>query len=88
MQIPQAIQDFKKMGAKIKLYDGTICSTYYLLDETCIFAPFKHGKNKRSVPAFKVCSNGTFFDFCKKDIDKILEESIDYTETEVKPNEE
>jgi len=87
-QIQKAIRDFIEMGAKIKLYNGTICSSYYLMDEICIFAPFKHGYPKSYVPAFKcsnkLCSNGTLVEFCFDDMSRILENSIDYIETGVK----
>lgn len=63
---------FEKIGAKVLLYDNTIRSTYYLYDDKCIFAPFKHGTEKLSVPAFKGIKGGTFYEFCNREINSII----------------
>lgn len=73
--IADAQQFFEGMGATVKLYSGDIKSTYYLIDDKCVFAPFKHGQSKTSVPAILCKDDGTFFDFCKKDIDALIKES-------------
>lgn len=73
--IKEAEEYFKNFGATVKLYKGNIKSTYYFIDNKCIFAPFKHGGKKSSVPAILCKEGGTFFDFCKRDINAIIEES-------------
>lgn len=66
---------YKKFGANVKLYSGYIKSSYYLIDNKCIIAPFNHGHNKSDVPAILCKEGGTFFEFCIKDIDAIINES-------------
>lgn len=66
---------FKNFGATVKLYNGNIKTTYYLVDDKCIMVPFKHGGKKSSVPAILCKEGGALFDFCRKDIDSIIEES-------------
>lgn len=77
-EIYRAINDYVSMGAKIKLFDGTILSTYYLMDKICIYAPFNHGKEKGYVPAIKAQVDGYFYEFCSGEIDKIINRSRDY----------
>ncbi len=73
--IKEAESFFKNLGANVKLYSGNIKSTYYLIDDKCIIAPFKHGHKKTTVPAILCKKGGTLFDFCLKDIKAIIEES-------------
>lgn len=73
--IKDAEEYFLDFGATVKLYDGNIKSTYYLIDNKCIFAPFKHGCKKSTVPAILCENGGTFFEFCKRDIASIIEAS-------------
>lgn len=73
--IQEAEVYFKQLGATVKLYDGNIKTTYYLIDDKCIMAPFKHGGKKYSVPAILCKAGGTLFEFCRSDIDSIIEES-------------
>ncbi|PXV93382.1 hypothetical protein C8E03_102150 [Lachnotalea glycerini] len=78
-QIRSAAKDFLSMGGKVKLFNGTICSTYYLYDIKCLYAPFKHDKKKIDVPAIR-CSSGMFYDFCIKDMTAILEASREWSQ--------
>mgnify|MGYP003298955964 CR=1 FL=1 len=73
--IKEAEEYFTDFGASVKLYNGNIKSTYYVVDDKCIFAPFKHGSKKSSVPAILCKEGGSLFEFCKRDITSILEES-------------
>ena len=82
--IKDAAQDFKQMGWKVKLYDGTICTSYYLYGEKCICAPFKHDVEKSDVPAIKSSKGGTYYEFCKKDIDSLFATSKEWNEEENK----
>lgn len=81
-QINIAIKDYLSMGAKVKLFEGTILSTYYLMDEFCIYAPFNHGKTKGYVPAIKGQIGGNFYDFCRSEIDNVVSRSRDYVASE------
>lgn len=71
-EINMAIKDFKKYNASIKLYDYDITTTYYLIDNVCIFAPFNHSEEKGHVPAIECEKGGEWFEFCEYDIKEIL----------------
>lgn len=73
--IREAEEYFLNFGATVKLYEGNIRSTYYLIDDLCVLSPFKHGGKKSSVPAIVCKEGGYLFDFCQRDIKAILEES-------------
>lgn len=79
--IESAAIDFENMGATVKLYNGTICTTYYLIDDMCIYAPFKHNKKKVDVPAIKCQRGGHFFEFCYDDLWAIFKEAKDWRES-------
>lgn len=74
-RIREAESDFRKLGATVLFYSSHIRSTYYFSDDKCIFAPFKHGGEKLCVPAILCQDGGTFYEFCKKDMDNILREA-------------
>ena len=77
-EIKRAKQDFiQKYNAKVYLYKGTITSSYYLIDELCIYAPFHHSKEHLTVPAIECKIDGTWYNYCKRDIDEILKNSIE-----------
>lgn len=73
--IKDAAEFFLKLNATVMIYHGNIKTTYYLMDDKCIYAPFKHSKEKSSVPSILCCENGSFFEFCKRDIESIIEQS-------------
>lgn len=73
--IKEAEEFFIDFGATVKLYDGNIKSTYYLVDDMCVFAPFKHSNKKSSVPAILCKESGSLFEFCERDMASIIEVS-------------
>lgn len=73
--IKDAAEFFLKLNATVMIYHGNIKTTYYLMDDKCIYAPFKHSKEKSSVPSILCCENGSFFEFCKRDIKSIIAQS-------------
>ena len=79
-RIREAEQDFKQVGATVVFYSSHIRSTYYFSDDKCIFAPFKHGEKKLCVPAILCQAGGSFFEFCKNDMDNILKEAKEMEE--------
>jgi hypothetical protein len=79
-RIREAEKDFKALGATVLFYSSHIRSTYYFADDRCIFAPFKHGKEKLCVPAVLCQNGGSFFEFCKNDMDNILKDAKEMEE--------
>lgn len=77
--IKEAAEDFRHMGAQVKLFDGTISSSYYLYNNKCIYTPFKHDVEKSDVPAIKSCAGGSYYKFCKHDIEMILAVSKEWS---------
>lgn len=73
--IEEAKEYYEKIGANLLFYPGNIKSTYYMIDDKCIYAPFKHSEEKSNVPAFLCVEGGTLFEFCKKDLESIIKQS-------------
>lgn len=76
----EAIDHFRKLDAEIFLYPGSIRTTYYLIDETCVMAPFNHsGQERFHVPAVICKLEGNLYEFCKKDLEYIINQSTNYS---------
>lgn len=80
IKIEDAAKAFSKMGAEVKLHTGTLCSSYYFMDEKCIFVPYRNCIEQIDVPAIKSNSDGSFFAFCTNDMKRILENAQDWKE--------
>lgn len=78
--IEEAVEDFNKMGSHVKFYKGTICSSYYFMDDKCICSPFKHGESRIDVPAILATKGGSYYNFCMNDKELIEMKSIDHKE--------
>lgn len=74
-KIEECISDFQQIGAKVMVYNGTLQSSYYLMDKRCVMAVFPHSKTKESVPAIKAKKGGHLYGFVEKDIHAIIEQS-------------
>lgn len=73
--IEETKQYFESKNATIILYKGRFKSTYYLIDDYCVMAPFNHGNNKPCVPAILCEKDGILYEFCKNDIEAIKQNS-------------
>lgn len=76
-------KDFRKIWnengnldkVKIFLYDGIGSSSYFFLDDKCYFSPYLHEKNNVDIPIILLQDRGqagSFYNFCRKDMDMIL----------------
>lgn len=74
-RILETISTYKGLNAEIYLFPGSIRSTYYFFDDTCIYAPFNHCKERKYVPAIVSEKGGKWYEFCKMDIDDIIKQS-------------
>lgn len=74
-KILEAIDFFKKVKAKIYLYNGTFQSSYYLYDKNAIMSVYHHKKERDVVPAFKTTLGGNLFSYIQKEIKTIHEQS-------------
>lgn len=75
-KISDAVAFYRNLGAEIKYYSKAITSSYYLIDDVGIIAPFNHqkphGGHSPSVPAFVSCKHGYIYRFIEREIDAIL----------------
>ena len=74
-RIIETISTYKGLNAEIYLFPGIIRNTYYFFDDICISAPFNHCKERKYVPAIVSKKGGTWYDFCKMDINDIISQS-------------
>ncbi len=78
-KVEEAVNDFTKIGAIVSVYDKSIQTSYYYMDQHAIMVPFNHLKAKGFVPAIKAISNGDLYKFVQNDIRSIfnMEEKSD-----------
>lgn len=73
--IYESVLWFYENGATVYLYNGTLCSSFYIVDDNCFYPMNKHGIEKASVPVIKFHSNGTLYKHVNEDFDRIIQES-------------
>ena len=63
----------------IRLYNGVNSASYFFFDEDCYFSPYTHIDDKNiAIPMILVQNNNkekSFYEFCKKDMENIKNES-------------
>lgn len=74
-RIEECIIFFHNLHANIFLYQGTLHSSYYLLDNIAFMSFFRHSKEKGEVPALKIQKNGHMYSFVEKEIDEMIKNS-------------
>ena len=86
--VNEAIEYYLGKGAEVKLYNGMLFSTYYVIDEICLLAVFNHRKDKSTVPAIKATKKGFLGSFIEKEFEAIDAQSSTYVSEEKndKPN--
>ena len=66
---------FYEKGAKVYLFNGTLCSSFYIYDNYCLYPLSKHGVEKSSVPVIKFHSNGALYKHVNEDFNRIIDNS-------------
>ncbi len=73
--IMESVIWFLENGAKVYLFNGTLCSSFYIYNNHCLYPLNKHGVEKASVPVVKFKSNGSLYKHVISDFDRIIKES-------------
>jgi len=73
--IKESVIWFLENGAKVYLFNGTLCTSFYLYNNHCIYPLSKHGTDKASIPVIKFKSNGVLYKHVVDDFNRILNES-------------
>lgn len=73
--IEESVVWFLENGAKVYLFNGTLCSSFYIYNNHCLYPLNKHGTEKSSVPVVKFKSNGSLYKHVISDFDRIIKES-------------
>lgn len=74
-RIEECIQYYYTLGATVYLFEGTLQSSYYLMDKTGIMSFFSHSKIKGTVPAIKASKNGNMYKYIQTDIESLISRS-------------
>lgn len=74
-KIESCIDFFIKINADVYLYDGSIQSSYYMLDSVSYMSFFNHSQDQGIVPALKIENKGQMHKYVKNEIDNILNSS-------------
>lgn len=73
--IKESIEKAKECGAQIYLYSGVLNASYFQLDGRYFISLYAHNNSARTkVPIIKL-KDGYFSEFCKCDLDRIIEKS-------------
>lgn len=85
-KIVDAIAVYSELGASVRLYNGAFTTSYYLVDDIGIIAPFNHqkavGGHSPQVPVVKAVKSGFIYDFISKEVSSIMENSTQYIRSE------
>lgn len=73
--IKEAVIDYSELGAKVYLFDKSLQSTYYVMDNVALMAFFKHSPGRTTVPYIRAESAGSFYDYIVSEKNAILDVS-------------
>ena len=83
-RIEDCISYYLELGATVYAFDGTMQSTYYLMDDDGIMAFFSHSAEKGSVPAIKASKKGEMYKYIEKDLEAMIQRSIKLEKIDIK----
>jgi len=69
---------FSEKSCAVKLYNGVMFNSYYIIDDCCLIALSKNKKEKTIVPTIKFIKDGFFGGFIDREFASIEQQSTDY----------
>jgi hypothetical protein len=76
--ILESARIFSEKGCTVKLFDGVMFNSYYIIDDYCFIALSKHKKEKTVVPTLKFIKDGILGEFIERDFSSIEQQSTDF----------
>lgn len=78
-RIEDCIKFYYDLNIAVYLFDGTMQSSYYLMDKVGIMSFFTHSKEKGTVPALRANKTGNMYKYIKNDLESMLKRSCRVT---------
>lgn len=84
-KVEDCIKYYYDLKMPIYLFDGSLQSSYYLMDKDGIMSFFTHSKEKTTVPAIRASKNGNMYMYIQADLNSIKQQShrVTYIEIEI-----
>lgn len=74
-RIEDCIKYFIDLGVAVYVFEGTLQSSYYLMDKVGVMSFFTHSKEKGTVPALKAVNTGNMYKYINSDLQAMLSRS-------------
>ena len=78
-RVEDCIEYYYKLGAAVYIFEGTLQSSYYLMDHVGIMSFFTHSKEKGAVPAIKASQKGNMYKYISGDLQAMQRRSYRVT---------
>ena len=78
-RIEDCIKYYYDLGVSVYVFEGTLQSSYYLMDQVGIMSFFTHSKDKGTVPALKANKTGNMYKYINDDVNSLLKRSCRVT---------
>lgn len=87
-RIEDCIQYYYNLKMPIYVFDGSLQSSYYLMDKAGIMSFFSHSKQKASVPALRASKNGNMYKYIQADLNALQQQAhrVTYCDITISPD--
>ena len=82
-RVEDCIKYYCDLGVSVYVFEGTLQSSYYLMDQVGIMSFFTHSKEKGTVPALKANKSGNMYKYIHEDIASLLNRSCKVTKISI-----
>lgn len=74
-RVEDCIKYYCDLGVAVYVFEGTLQSSYYLMDQVGVMSFFTHSKEKGTVPALRAVKTGNMYKYIDSDLQAILNRS-------------
>ncbi len=74
-RVEDCIKYYCDLGVAVYVFEGTLQSSYYLMDQVGIMSFFTHSKEKGTVPALRAVKTGNMYKYIDSDLQAMLARS-------------
>ena len=78
-RVEDCIKYYCDLGITVYVFEGTLQSSYYLMDQVGIMSVFTHSKGKGAVPALKANKTGNMYKYINDDLNALIKRSCRVT---------
>ena len=74
-RVEDCIKYYSELGVAVYVFEGTLQSSYYLMDKVAVMSFFTHSKEKGTVPALRASKTGNMYKYINGDLQAMLNRS-------------